>query len=270
MQQLEHEALSISQTRPYSSASPPPTTSPDVVDQRIHELRELFHHLNGRYAWLASNFALLAPIFTEERLRKRQFKPKKQTGTSVVARALFNSCVLDVCTLLLDNEQNRINPSIRRLVGHFLPQQRKKDPLLLDRIATLYSENEAIRRRFRRAAENWADALTADWGELQKASKQFKTLRDRWIAHNEVEWDSTNQTFRPPISSVSELYPALRKVVRIIDRAMANLTRLVLSGEMKQRKFRREIAKISGDFWNLRPSKTFEQQPGQHRHVSPK
>lgn len=239
-----------------SSASRSLTAPQDAVDQQFHELRELFDHLNRRYAWLANNFAMFAPMLADKRLRKRLFKSNKRPGASLVATALFNACVLDVCTLLLDDEQNRINPSVRRLVRPFLPQERKKNTMLLDRIATLYSQNKTLRRQFRRTAETWADALTADWGQLQKASKQFKALRDRWIAHNEVEWDSANQTFRPPsLSTVSELYPTLRKVVRTIDRAMVHLTRLVLSGELKQRKFKRQIGEISTAFWNLRRPK---------------
>lgn len=238
------------------SASEFSTAPQDLVGQRIHELRELFGHLNQRYAWLANNFAMLDPVFTDQRLRKRLFDSNKWPGASLVATALFNACVLDVCTLLLDDEQNRINPSVRRVVKLFLPQNRKKNSILLDRIATLYSQNKRLRRQFRRAAETWADDLTADWGQLQKASKQFKALRDRWIAHNEVEWDSVNQTFlRPNLSAATDLYPTLRKTVRIIDQTMVHLMRLVLGSEMKQRKFKREIAESAAAFWNLKPPK---------------
>jgi hypothetical protein len=116
------------------------------------------------------------------------------------------------------------------LVKPFLSKERKTNPKLLERIATLYSQNKTLCRQFRHAAEVWADALTVGWGQLQKASKQFKDLRNQWITHNEVEWDSVNQTFRPPpsLATITQLYPALRKVVRIIDRAMVHLMVLVI------------------------------------------
>jgi WD40 repeat protein len=160
----------IQRTHHGGSASRPQTISPDAIGQQIHELRGLFDHLNRRYAWLAANFAILAPIFTDERLQKRFVKSNKRDGASVVARALFNSCILDVCTLLLDDDQNRINPSIRRLVRHFLPQQLKKDPVLLDRIAALYSENKTIRRFLTSTKSGDIDLWDFDGGRVERHS----------------------------------------------------------------------------------------------------
>jgi hypothetical protein len=69
---------------------------------------------------------MLAPMLTNKRLRTRLFKSNKRPGASLVATTLFNDCILDVCTLLLDDEQNWISPSVRRLVKPFLPEERKK------------------------------------------------------------------------------------------------------------------------------------------------
>jgi hypothetical protein len=134
------------------------------LDQQISESRDLFKHLLHRYAWLANTFALLAPMVNDKRLKDRFSKSKELSeAASPVARALFNSCVVDVCTLVLDHEQEKINPSLRRLVRPFLPQHGARDPKLLKRFATLCSKNET-RRLFRAHAKQWAQYLTEDWG----------------------------------------------------------------------------------------------------------
>lgn len=72
------------------------------ADQRS---RDLFKHLLHRYAWLANTFALLAPMVNDKRLKDRFSKSNELSeAAGPVARALFNSCIVDLCTLVLDDE----------------------------------------------------------------------------------------------------------------------------------------------------------------------
>jgi hypothetical protein len=229
------------------------TESIDPVDQQIRELSALFDHLNLRYAWLANTFAMLTPLCTDKGLEDRLFKSGKLLGASPVARALFNTCVLDVCTLLLDDDQTKINPSLKRLIRPFLRKAREKNSGLLDRLATLYSKNQDRRRQFRDAAEKWAEVLTSDWAQLQKASEQLVQLRKQWIAHNEVKWNPTTQRYCGPdrMKSTVELYPDLKVVVLIITRSVVHLARILGKGEIKLKKFERKIKEQSAIFWDL-------------------
>jgi hypothetical protein len=226
------------------------------LDQQISESRDLFKHLLHRYAWLANTFALLAPMVNDKRLKDRFSKSKELSeAASPVARALFNSCVVDVCTLVLDDEQEKINPSLRRLVRPFLPQHGTRDPKLLKRLATLCPKNET-RRLSRAHAKEWAQYLTEDWGRLKKIMPQFEKMRHKWISHYEVERDPMTQQFRDiEWSTLNELYPDLDKVFQIITRLVMYLMRLLFYGEMKVKKFEREINRQADIFWGLRSAK---------------
>jgi hypothetical protein len=114
-------------------------------------------------------------------------------------------------------------------------------------------KNKGLRRQFRRAAGAWANTLIADWGQLRKASKQFDKLRDKWIAHNEVEWDPATGSCRlPELPTMMELFPKLEKVVQIISRSMVHLARILMALEVKQRKFERQIRQNANVFWDQR------------------
>jgi hypothetical protein len=192
----------------------------DPIDQQIRETRELFDHLDDRYMALVASFQMLKPLMADDPLVERLRSAGKYPGASIVAKALFNTCILDCHTLLKDGSET--NPSIRTLVRPFLRGNRLKNGDSLDRLATLFSqwpiywpeapgepwppeliqawkdrhdqENEARRREF------WEtiDALALDWGQLQRASEQLVDVRDQWIAHHEVERDPVMQNFRPP------------------------------------------------------------------------
>jgi hypothetical protein len=85
---------------------------PDPVDQRIRELRELFDHLDDRCMALVASFQILKPLMADDQLVERLRSAGKYPGASIVAKALFNTCILDCHTLLRDGgETNR--PSAR-------------------------------------------------------------------------------------------------------------------------------------------------------------
>jgi hypothetical protein len=214
-------------------------------------LRALFDHLLRRYAWLANTFAMLTPLVKESGLKDRLAKSNKLLPASPVARALFNSCVVDVHVLLRGDEDK--NPSLLRLVRPLLLKNRPKNTALLDQLASLlYSKNANLRRKFRNEAEGWANDLTADWGQLQETAEQFLTLRNKWIAHQEVEWDPATGSFRGLDPALAELFPELEMVIQVITRSVANLARILLGREIKQTKFSRQLRENAIIFWDLK------------------
>jgi hypothetical protein len=156
-----------------------------------------FNHLLMRHGWLVGSFEMLAPMVKNKELSDRIFKSAKNAGARYVLRTLFDSCVLDAYMLFHAHEDT--DPSISRLARPFPPNHRHKNPRLLTQLADLnYPKDKELRRKFRSVARTWIDELTADWGRLSKATKDFDTLRNRWIAHHKLEWDPCTQIFQLP------------------------------------------------------------------------
>src|SRR5580692_5045922 len=107
-----------------------PIAPPDPVDQEIRELRSLFDHLDERYMALVASFEMLKPLMVDDQLVERLRSAGKYPGASIVAKALFNTCILDCHTLLKDGSET--NPSIRTLVRPFLRGNRLKNGDCLD------------------------------------------------------------------------------------------------------------------------------------------
>jgi hypothetical protein len=249
----------------------------DPIDQQIRETRELFDHLDDRYMALVASFQMLKPLMADDPLVERLRSAGKYPGASIVAKALFNTCILDCHTLLKDGSET--NPSIRTLVRPFLRGNRLKNGDSLDRLATLFSqwpiywpeapgepwppeliqawkdrhdqENEARRREF------WEtiDALALDWGQLQRASEQLVDVRNQWIAHNEVERDPVMQNFRPPdLPTIGALYAILEEVVPVIVRSVAHLALILRNTDIGPEEFERLMKQHADIFWETQPS----------------
>src|SRR5437588_144788 len=97
-----------------------PTQDPEqvAVNREIEHLRARYFYLETRYRGLVAAFQMLRPLLENETLRKRLQKEGKQKATSLIAHALFEACVLDCYTILIDNEET--NPSLCTLARPFL------------------------------------------------------------------------------------------------------------------------------------------------------
>jgi hypothetical protein len=212
-------------------------------------LSALFDHLMRRYSWLANTFALLTPLVKDKGLLDRLAKSDKLLPTSPVSRALFNSCVADVHVLLTGHEDK--NPSLLRLVRPFLRKNLAKNPALLDKLALIHYPNNARYRKWWRAqAERWADDLTADWGPLQKTAKELLALRNKWIAHQEIEWDPVTGTARGFDPDIPAFFPKLDTIIKVTGRSLTNLARILLNSEIKRQKFSRQLKEYATKYWD--------------------
>jgi hypothetical protein len=248
----------------------------DPIDRQIQKLRELFDHLDERYMALIASFQMLKPLMADDQLVERLRSAGKYPGASIVAKALFNTCILDCHTLLKDGSET--NPSVLTLVRPFLRGNRPKNADFLERLTTVYSdwpiywpetlgepwppeliqawkdrhnqENEARRREF------WEtiDALALDWGQLQRASEQLVDVRHQWIAHHEVERDPATQNFRPPdLPTIGALYATLEEMVPVIVRSVAHLALVLRSTDIGPEEFERLMKHQADIFWETQP-----------------
>jgi hypothetical protein len=212
----------------------------------------LFGHLLIRHGWLVGSFEMLAPMVKDKQLSDRLFKSTKNAGARLVLRSLFDACVLDVEMLLHGDKDT--NPSILRLARPFLPKHLKQNPRLLNQLASLnYPKDKDLRRQFKRVAPVWVDELAADWVRLRGASKDFDKLRDKWIAHHEVERNPNTKVLQSPeLPTFDELFPKLEQTVRIITHSVGHLSRILTAGELLQRKLKRQTREHAISFWGLK------------------
>lgn len=97
------------------------------------------------------------------------------------------------------------------------------------------------------------DDLTDDWVLLREASKEFDKLRDKWIAHHELELDINTQTLEiPELPTFNELFPKLEETVQTITSSVAHLARILTAGELKQRKLKQQTKERATIFWDLK------------------
>ncbi len=120
-----------------------PTHDPEqlAVNQQIEKLRGRYFYLESRYQGLIATFHMLRPVLKNEALRKRLEKEGKQTASSLIATVLFEACILDCYTILIDSKET--NPSLCTLCRPFLEgENRVRSANLLNRLASMYSHQE--------------------------------------------------------------------------------------------------------------------------------
>jgi hypothetical protein len=91
--------------------------------------------------------------------------------------------------------------------------------------ATKDNKSAQLRREF------WSlvDGLSDNWAVLDRASKEFKTVRAKWIAHYEVYDDPTKEQFRGfDVPTLFEFYKKLEQPIGLIARTLSDLA-LVLN-----------------------------------------
>jgi AbiU2 len=243
------------------------------VDQQVNELRQLFEHLDIRYMTLIANFAVLRPAVIHKPLARRLFREGKTPAASLVATALFDVCTLSAWTLIFDKGPE--NPSIAQLMRPFHFKRRAENAELLKRLESGYAERpiywpdteeawppaliqdckdrhdqetEARRREFR----SLVDELSCAWGLLCRTFQPLNVLRTKFIAHYELDRDSSNgtlqlaQTLRPP-----ELYSALRDSVHIIARMTVNLATALNNTDIGLQQLSLGCRRQAAIFWGL-------------------
>jgi hypothetical protein len=200
---------------------------------------------------------MLKPLLKNESFKKRLVRESKGNVGWRLVTVLFDACILDCRTLIADHAD--ANPSLRTLVHPFLRGNRQKNRKLLDRLASLYMGRPITSNKRQSAArllkfDRTVDRLAADWGLLTKTSKNLNIVRDKMIAHHELEHDAATNTYSDvQMPTLGELYSALEKAIDIIKHSVANLALVLMDADITLKDFEREIKKDVALFWALTP-----------------
>jgi hypothetical protein len=254
-----------------------PTPDPEqtAINKQIHQLRDRYFFLEARYQGLVAAFHMLKPLMKNRGLKKRLEREGKSTSVSLVATVLFESCVLDCYTILVDSQET--NPSLCTLTRPFLKRNRADNSKLIDRLTNLYSEykpywppasktgvfspedrskwitknrqsNAGRRGAFRRIVNQ----LTSDWPKLAQASQQLPSFRTNFVAHLILRYDQSTERFNlGTTAKPSELYADIENLLPVLTRSIANLATILGIGADRLNVFERRAKKNARIFWNL-------------------
>jgi len=88
---------------------------------------------------------------------------------------------------------------------------------------------------------------------VRESSKDFDKLRDKWIAHHQVERNPNTRALQSPeLPTFDELFPKLEQTVQIITRSVGHLSRILTEGELLKRKLKRQTRGHAISFWDLK------------------
>lgn len=246
------------------------------VNKQIEQLRARYFYLEARYQGLVSAFQMLRPLLRNKTLQKRLINGGKQRSTSLVSTALFEACVLDCYTILIDSKEN--NPSLRTLVRPFLTKNRRKDPRLSDELARIYSDRspcwpdaavvgifsaedqraliankEKANAERRLAFERMLNRLARDWARLERASQHFPVFRTHFIAHSILERDAATERYAyPQMPKPNELCATIEKILPIVTRSIATLAFILGVGAERIGEFAQRAKEDAAIFWDLK------------------
>jgi hypothetical protein len=247
----------------------------DPVDQEIRRYRDRFFFLQEHQRELVAAFQMLRPLLKNKTLQKRLHEEGKGKGASLMVGVLFQACILDCHTLLVDGDEN--NPSLCTLTRPF--RKRKDNAKLLDRLASLYSDHqppwlhpsntspfspeEIAKWKRENQKENagrrlafWriADRLHADWKRLEKAGKFIRPFRNDVSAHLTLELDEATDSYRfRELAPFVDLYNTIENILPITSRSVANLAALLVRGGDRLNLFKRIAKDDAAIFWDLNP-----------------
>ena len=247
-----------------------------AINKQIEQLRGRYFYLEARYRGLVAAFQMLRPLLKSETLRKRLQKDGKQKSASLIATALFEACVLDCYTILIDNDET--NPSLCTLARPFLKSNRTKKPRLSDELAHIYSDrppywpdaaklgifsaedrkawiakNKKADEGRRLAFGRILDRLTQDWAGLAQASQRFRDFRTNLIAHSILKYDeATQRYFYPQMPKPNELCVTIEKILPVITRSIASLALILGVGSDRIKDFARMAKEDAAVFWDLK------------------
>ena len=253
-----------------------PDSEQSVVNKEIELLRNRYFYLEARYRGLVAAFHMLRPLLKNEILQKRLEEGGKREAGTLIATALFEACVLDCYTILVDNQEN--NPSLCTLVRPFLKKNRTKNPRMSDELARIYSDrssywpdasivgtlsaedrealiakNKKANAGRRLAFRGMLERLGRDWAPLAEASQRFRGLRTIFIAHSILEYDETTQRYSyPEMAQPKELCATVEAILPIIARSMATLAFVLGVGAERIGEFAQRAKEDAAIFWDLK------------------
>jgi len=235
------------------------TMQPSRRDKLVAHAERLLDELIG----LRAKYAMLRPLLFDRNTVAAWTAGKRGYGLSIIRSTLVESCVLEIAKIALDKDDR--TPSLLSL-GAALA-----DPTLVADLREVYAvwnlvptEGEdpdviailhASEKREQEIRGKQFDSLVAElrdrWAKLHASSAlgSFGKMRDKIIAHNELQFDGTK--YVPlDVAGLGLKYQDFDLVLAELD-ALVNLVSLVFRGANFDFKGHDEqLAKAREGFWN--------------------
>jgi hypothetical protein len=242
--------------------------------EQAERLRALFKYLDQQYMDLVAFYHLLVPTWSLQTLIDRFNGTRRVSGFKLVRSALLDTCILAITKLLVDGDD--ANPSLLTMVRPFLQRNRQKRTELLQILEFDYSdwarrispeerktepewaikmfEEEGERHAEACRKEFWerADSIASDWPKLMRASEKFLPIRNKWIAHFEVEYDLTTKEYKPiQLPLLRDVYFTIEDVVPTITETVSHLAGVFKNLDISTEQFAAFAKRDALAFWEI-------------------
>jgi hypothetical protein len=232
---------------------------PSRRDKLVAHAERVLDELIG----LRAKYAMLRPLLFDRNTVTAWAAGKRGYGFSIIRSTLLESCVLEIAKIALDRDDR--TPSLIRLdaalaeppllaelrvqyaVWNLAPTEGDDPDVIAILQASERREEEARRQEF----DSLVGELRNRWAQLHASPAliSFGKMRDKIVAHNELQFDGTK--YVPlDVASLGLKYQDLDLVVAELD-ALVNLVNLVFRGA----KFDfdghdKQLADARDGFWN--------------------
>lgn len=146
------------------------------MKERINKLKNHADILLNAYLGLRGSIEVFKPMAYEQAVFDKHAAGHRRRAFLIIRRNLFFSCALDITKLSFDAD--RRTPSFANLIGAL------KDARLRKELRDDYSRGEQFDDLWEKTLKQWEDFNSKPWVE------PFKTVRNKWIAHLEVNTES--------------------------------------------------------------------------------
>jgi hypothetical protein len=217
--------------------------------EQAERFRALFEYLERQYMELVANYHMMVIPWSNQSVIDRINQSRRVQGFELVRSSLLDTCILAITKLLLDGDDT--NPSLLTMVRPFLPKNRERHAELLTILESKYSDwGQVITEDERRnnppeiiklmAKINREDAqkrhaefkermnkVASDWPKLASESEKLRPIRNKWVAHFEVEYDASTKEYKPPpLPPLKEVYQLIKEVTPVITKSAFHLAGL--------------------------------------------
>src|SRR5260370_36005837 len=96
------------------------------------------------------------------------------------------------------------------------------------------------------------EKVASDWPSLSRASQTFTGVRNKWIAHFELEYDTAAKKYKPiDLPPLREIYSCIQDTVPIITESVSHLAGLFKGLDISTDQFAEIAQRCAAAFWEL-------------------
>ena len=93
------------------------------------------------------------------------------------------------------------------------------------------------------------------WDVLDATSQEFKTVRDKWIAHYEVRYDPTKEEVRGfDVPTIFEFYKKFEHTIGLITQTVSDLALVLNRMDISIDEFEQIASRDAWGFWEINDS----------------